>query len=157
MTLYHASPVVVDSPDTLHSRLNLDFGQGFYLTRLREQAIKYGLRFAMRETAYLNTYELDPLPGTCRVRRFAAYDGEWLDYVAKCRKGWHDAEADMVEGGVANDKVFNTIDLYFSGLINRDEALGRLRYEHPNHQICILRQDTIDRYLHFTGATKITL
>ena len=48
MRIYHASNVVVDNPDTVHSRDYLDFGRGFYLTTIREQAEKYGLRFLRR-------------------------------------------------------------------------------------------------------------
>lgn len=41
MKVYHASMVRVEHPDVLHSRKFLDFGQGFYVTTLREQAVKY--------------------------------------------------------------------------------------------------------------------
>ena len=34
-------------------------------------------------------------------------------------------EYDLVEGGIANDRIFNTIELYDSGLITREEALNR--------------------------------
>ena len=32
-------------------------------------------------------------------------------------------------GGVANDKVFNAAERYFNGLIDKTEAISRLRYE----------------------------
>ena len=32
-------------------------------------------------------------------------------------------------GGVANDKVFNNRELFFDGLIDKTEAINRLRYE----------------------------
>lgn len=35
MTLYHASPYIIESPDVSHSRDFLDFGKGFYLTAIR--------------------------------------------------------------------------------------------------------------------------
>jgi len=38
MILYHGSNVEVSRPDILHSRKNVDFGQGFYMTSLIEQA-----------------------------------------------------------------------------------------------------------------------
>lgn len=38
MRLYHASDIVIESPDVYHSREHLDFGKGFYLTSLRSQA-----------------------------------------------------------------------------------------------------------------------
>lgn len=44
----------------LHSRKFLDFGQGFYVTTLRDQAVKYAQRFLRRgKSAWLNEYELD--------------------------------------------------------------------------------------------------
>lgn len=59
MEVYHASTVVVESPDTTHSRAFLDFGPGFYVTTLQEQAVKYGARFTNRgKEAILNIYEL---------------------------------------------------------------------------------------------------
>ena len=58
MEVYHASPVKVEKPDTLHSREFLDFGKGFYVTTLREQAIKYAERFVRKgQEAWLNVYE----------------------------------------------------------------------------------------------------
>lgn len=39
MKLYHSSTVAVSSPDTLHSRDYLDFGKGFYLTSIYDQAV----------------------------------------------------------------------------------------------------------------------
>lgn len=39
MILYHSSDVVVERPDVVHSREFLDFGKGFYLTSIHNQAI----------------------------------------------------------------------------------------------------------------------
>lgn len=47
---------------------------------------------------------------------------------------------DLVLGGVANDKVFNTVELFFDGLIDKAEAINRLRYEKPNLQICFIQK-----------------
>ena len=49
MKLYHASNCSIEYADTLHSRDNLDFGKGFYLTSLHEQAVKYAQRFIRRQ------------------------------------------------------------------------------------------------------------
>ena len=58
MILFHASNLSIKHPDTLHSRDYLDFGKGFYLTSLHEQAVKYGQRFIRhKQSAWLNTYE----------------------------------------------------------------------------------------------------
>ena len=62
---------------------------------------------------------------------------------------------DLVEGGIANDRIFNTIELYDAGLITREEALVRLRYEKPNNQICLIRQELVDKYLVFKEAVLL--
>lgn len=158
MRLYHASTVVVEHPDVLHSRPNLDFGQGFYLTALREQAVQYAERFTLRgKTAYVNEYELEELSESeFFLKTYSTYDEDWLDYVSACRRGEKPPmEYDAVEGGIANDKVFNTVDLYFAGIITKEEALGRLRFKKPNHQLCILNGGIIDRHLHFIKAERI--
>lgn len=49
MLIYHASDVIVDKPDTIHSRTNLDFGKGFYATVIKEQAERYAQRFILRD------------------------------------------------------------------------------------------------------------
>ena len=38
MKLYHASPYIIELADVYHSRDHLDFGKGFYLTSLYDQA-----------------------------------------------------------------------------------------------------------------------
>jgi len=45
MKVYHASTLIIEKPDVLHSREKLDFGKGFYLTAIREQALRYAERF----------------------------------------------------------------------------------------------------------------
>lgn len=63
MKLYHSSSVVVSQPDTTHSRDYLDFGKGFYLTSIYDQAVRYAERFKRRgRDAWLNTYELNYQP-----------------------------------------------------------------------------------------------
>lgn len=86
--LYHTSNTEVRTPDLSHSREHLDFGRGFYLTPLHEQAINYGQRFLRKgEEAFLNIYELDEvLPEVSHII-FDAYDSKWLDFVTACRKG----------------------------------------------------------------------
>jgi len=157
MRLYHASTIRVEHPDVQHSRPNLDFGCGFYLTAIRSQAESYAERFKRRgKTAVLNEYEWDEDLSGFNVKHFETYDEEWLDYVTACRKGLTPPQHyDAIEGGVANDKVFNTVDLYFAGIITKEEALGRLRYAKPNHQLCILSDALIERHLHFIKAETI--
>lgn len=116
MIVYHTSPLRVEHPDTLHSRQALDFGAGFYVTSLRQQAISYGKRFSARGvSAVLNIYELaDDWRERFHVKTFTAYDGEWLDFIAANRTLQSVESYDAVEGGVANDRIFQTVDLYLA-------------------------------------------
>ena len=38
MIVYHGSNMVVEHPDVNHSYRDLDFGRGFYVTTVKEQA-----------------------------------------------------------------------------------------------------------------------
>ena len=55
---------------------------------------------------------------------------------------------------MANDKVFNTVELYFEGLIDKVEAINRLRYEEPNLQLCFRTEKALE-YLHFERSAKV--
>ena len=50
--------------------------------------------------------------------------------------------------------VFNTVELYFDGLIDKKEALNRLRYEKPNLQVCF-RSDEVLSSLLFEGSESV--
>ena len=61
MLVYHSSDQCFVSPDVLHSRDALDFGKGFYVTRLKDQADKYANRFLkIGNDAYLHIFEYTP-------------------------------------------------------------------------------------------------
>lgn len=150
MEVYHASSVIVEHPDTKHSRNYLDFGSGFYVTTMLEQAQKYGVRFTRRgRKAIINTYELSDDFTKWKVIKFEHYDEEWLDFVTESRAGRTVGEYDIVIGGIANDKVFRTVDLYFAGDISKEECLQRLIFEKPNNQIYIRNQRVLDECLTF--------
>ena len=160
MEVFHGSTLIVDSPLVGVGRKDLDFGLGFYITDIRQQAIDWAQRpINNGKSQYLNCYELDKdnlVKESYRYMKFDSYNDEWLDFVIGNRHGeglWK--EYDLVEGGIANDRIFNTIELYDSGLITREEALNRLRYEKPNNQICIIRQELVDRYLLFKEAVLL--
>ena len=156
MIVYHASNVMVQNPDTAHSRDFLDFGRGFYLTSIKEQAVKYGNRFHRRGTeAWLNVYELDEDWDRWKVLRFDTYDAQWLEYVAKCRAGEDVDYYDLIIGGIAHDRVILTLDRFFAGKISTEETLGLLKYEKPNIQYCIRSERMLHECLEFIESIKI--
>lgn len=99
---------------------------------------------------------MDEIPATYNRLKFEAYDRNWLEFIVANRKGlnkWKDY--DIIEGGIANDRVFDTIEIYLAGLITIDEAIGRLRYQKVNSQICIINQEIINNYLHFIQCDSL--
>ena len=157
MKLYHSSNVIVESPDTLHSRNYLDFGRGFYLTSLYEQAVRYAQRFKRRgQQAWLNTYEFSIGDDShWKIMKFDSYDEHWLDFVAQCRDGKDVGDYDMVIGGIANDRVILTLDRYFANEISQEEALGLLRFEKPNIQYCIRTERMLRECLTYINSEQI--
>lgn len=155
--LFHGSDVVVRHPLAKIGRNKVDFGQGFYLTLLREQAESWARTIASRTRNHkpiLNVYQFDERAAKAmvgnRYKVFAAYDMEWLDYVVDCRKGGKaQSRYDIVEGGVANDNVIDTVEDYENGIITAEQALGQLVYKKVNHQTCIRSQAIIDTCLTF--------
>ena len=160
--VYHASVEHIQTPDTRHGRAQLDFGPGFYLTDIYEQAVNWSIRRSnkFKKEPVVNKYLLQQeellAEAGQRARIFPQYDDEWLDFIVGNRLGqdlWK--EYDYIEGGVANDRVVDTIDLYMTGFIPRYEAIERLKYLRPNNQIFISSQILIDKYLFFKDSIII--
>ncbi len=82
--------------------------------------------------------------------QFEAYDERWLDFIVANRQGESIAnDYDLIEGGVANDRVIDSIEAYMAGLMPKELCLQNLSMHQPNNQICILNQEIIDKYLTF--------
>ncbi len=156
ITLFHTSLQKVSEPDTKHSRSALDFGRGFYMTSIEDQARRYASRFIDRnKTVWLNEYELSEDWDKWKVKVFETYDEEWLDFVAACRLDKDISDYDMVVGGVADDKVFDTVDSYFAGYMSKDVALERLKFVHPNIQYCIRNMEMIKECLTYKNSIQL--
>lgn len=87
---------------------------------------------------------------------FDSYNKDWLEFVTQSRLGNQPWDGyDYIEGGVADDRVVNTIRLYMTGFISAEDALNRLRYFKPTNQMCLLNQEITDRYLSFVESETI--
>ena len=122
MILYHGSYLAIENPDLLHSRPNLDFGKGFYLTSIREQAVKWCGKFVKRgKQGVISNYIFDEeLFQRLKVLRFDSYSEEWLEFILACRSGKDSSDYDAVCGGIEDDRLFHTVEPY--------SALTCLRY-----------------------------
>lgn len=143
-------------PDTNHSREFLDFGKGFYLTTLYDQAVKYAQRFKRRKKpAWLSTYEFEYDSEEWKILQFDSYNREWLQFVTNCRRGEDNSDYDLIIGGIANDEVIQTIERYFAGEISENDALGLLKYQKPNNQYCIRSQRMLDECLKHENSVEL--
>ena len=158
MIVYHGSSEVVRQPDILHSYRALDFGKGFYVTSVRGQAERWARRKAslVGGRAIVNQYQMDDDMTGLRVKRSPDDLAEWIDFVCNCRDGKPDyQDYDLIIGKVANDKVFRVVDMYHSGIWDKERALKEIR-AYPNYdQLAFITQRAIDKLLRFEGYLEV--
>ena len=161
MKLYHGSDCEVRVPDLAFSRGAVDFGRGFYLTSYVDQAARWARRKSMRShgAPILNTYDCNmQLLEEFAVKTFEVYDLEWLDFVCTCRKALEPSHNyDIIVGPVANDRVFEAVDMYFQELWDAQTTLDALAFFERNDQFCFASQHAIDKLLRFEGSQEVDL
>ena len=74
------------------------------------------------------------LPGKRGVR---------LDFIAECRNG-KTHTYDIVEGPMANDTVWNYVNDYLTGRINRKQFWALAEFKYPTHQISFHTLSALD-------------
>ncbi|MBO7639830.1 MAG: DUF3990 domain-containing protein [Treponema sp.] len=159
MTVYHGSTEIVKDPDVQHSYRPLDFGKGFYVTTNREQAENWakrkGIILGVKKT-FINIYEMNESFEDINCKDFGEDLSEWIDFVCHCRDGGTDYEKyDLIFGKVANDKVFRVVDMYHSGLWDKERAIKEIK-AYPNYdQISFVTQKAINQVLKFTSYEEV--
>lgn len=133
MNIYHGSDVIVDKPKILKSNRLLDFGIGFYTTSNKKQAMRWADKVSLRNNSkykYLSIYQFDlkEAKKKLRVIKFVNPDERWLDFITANRRGKDIVDHyDIVIGPVADDNVYTTVKLFETGILNKDEAIKRLK------------------------------
>lgn len=160
MKVYHGSTAIIEHPIAAAGRERLDFGRGFYVTDIKSQAEIWAERMQRirEEAGVVNVYEfdIDKVKRDFRYYRFEQYDNEWLQFIVANRVGRDDIEHyDVIEGGVANDRVIDTVEAYMANLMPLENALQELSKHRPNNQLCINSQKVIDECLVFVESYKI--
>lgn len=160
MKIYHGGTAIVKYPVVAAGRPQLDFGLGFYVTDIKSQAESWAQRMQQIRVipGVVNVYDLDidEVKESFRYYRFDHYDNEWLQFIVANRIGRKDIKKyDVVEGGVANDRVVDTVEAYIANLMPLDMALHELAKHQPNNQICIANQKVIDECMVYVESYKI--
>ncbi len=151
MIVYHGSTEIVEKPDVMHSYRALDFGAGFYVTTVREQALRWARRKADiwgKDRAVLNCYQMSDNVGELEIKIFKEDLLEWIDFVCGCRDGEKAYQKyDLIFGKVANDKVFRVVDMYHTGIWDKERALREIKVYPSYDQIAFIHQRAIDQLL----------
>ncbi len=90
------------------------------------------------------------------VRRFDESLSDWIEFVCECRDDSQIYTAyDVIIGKVADDKVFRVVDMYHSGIWDKERALREIRVYPAYDQIAFITQRAIDRLLQFQNSVEV--
>lgn len=159
MILYHGSDVEVKKPIIIKSEKGRDFGCAFYLTPIKEQAermAKRKQRMNKKPFAFVSVFELDE-SGVDKLncKSFKNPDFEWLDMIIKCRTNpSFEHGYDIVEGKIADDSVGETILFVIDGIIKKEDAIDRLKFQKINSQIAFCSEKSL-KYLKFVNSYEV--
>lgn len=157
MIIYHGGTTVIKHLIVAAGRERLDFGKGFYVTDIKKQAEMWADRMQRirEEKGVVNVYEfdIDRVKSQFRFLCFEHYDNEWLQYIVDNRMGVPKvAKYDVIEGGVANDRVIDVVEAYIANLMPLEIALRELSRHRPNNKFCIASQKVIDDCMSFVES-----
>lgn len=137
ITLYHGSNVPIRQIDLSMSKPDKDFGKGFYLTDIKEQAFDMAKRrarilgvgepvvtaFAFDETLLTRTI--------FKVKRFDEPSEEWAEFILNNRhasRNHFHHDFDIVIGPIADDGVAFQLGRYERGLISLATLAEELKF-----------------------------
>ena len=157
MIVFHGSTLEIQKPDVLYSKRNLDFGRGFYVTSVKEQAERWAARKAMRfgGVATVNAYDVGDM-SAYRSKEFKDADSDWLHFVVDCRNGLElYKQYDVVAGKVADDDVFKCVNMFMDGHWDEGRTLKEIRYYKNNDQIAFITQEILDDVVIFRYSYEV--
>jgi hypothetical protein len=162
MRVYHGSSVVVMNPDVRFSRKRLDFGMGFYVTDIEEQAVTFARRkgISNRSSGFVSVYDYNEKAANLfRKRVFRGVSESWFDVVVMCRTGnlLISRDYDIIIGEIADDDVIATINAYIMNpmLVDKNAAMLALKYKKRNNQICLNSNKVINSVLKYVGFYEV--
>jgi len=144
MKVYHGSYMPIQEIDLSKCEIGKDFGQGFYVTKIKEQAQFWAERKGLDNgtQGYVTAFEFNENAFQyfkLKTLRFTGYDDNWLDFVTMNRNTALPQPAhnyDIVEGPVADDRIATRIKKYLKGGISKQQFLEELKFVKETHQIC---------------------
>ena len=152
MILYHGTYTDFQEIDLDKCMPYKDFGRGFYLTDIEQQAKDMAIRkskFISNGKPHVLQYEFDEkflIDGTLKVKYFEAPTEEWAQFVIDNRYNPDNRQVhdyDVVIGPIADDGVALQIGLFRDGFIDLASLAKALEYRKLNKQIYFGTQKAI--------------
>ena len=141
MILYHGTYTQFDSIDLDKCRPFKDFGKGFYLTDLEDQAMKMAVKKSkiFNGSPVLLKFGFDEVLLTSSdliVKQFNKPNREWAEFIYnnRSRTRHFNHDFDIVIGPIANDGVAYLLDRYEEGTISLDQLAKGLEFKELNNQ-----------------------
>ena len=162
MIVYHGTTPEVTQPKIITSEIGRDFGSAFYTTDIREQAERWAIRRAKilsrREKRtvlpVVNEYEWTP-DAHAVIKEFDGASMEWLETVVRCRSDLsYRHRYDIVIGKIADDNVGETVSYVVQGIMRKEDAIERLKFEKINNQIAFCTDRALSQ-LRFIGSYTV--
>ena len=155
--IYHGSNIEVREPKWNLSVRTLDFGKGFYTTENYGQAKEWAIKKAGRfgNIPIVSKFEIDLTE--LKVKKFEKVNRDWLDFICICRSDIsvsYDRDFDVIIGAVADDYLYDVINLYENGSYDFDYAIKRLKVNILFSQVCICSEKGTSK-LKFLGSEVI--
>lgn len=152
MKLYHGSNTKIEKIDLSKCKPYKDFGQGFYLTEIREQAEKMASRTAhiYKGEPVVTRFEFDESAlATLSVKIFDEPNEEWALFVLANRSKENQQPThsfDIVIGPVADDDIAQLFRNFNDGYINLAMLVEGLKYKKISSQY-FFHTETAIKYL----------
>lgn len=130
MELYHGSYMAIPFPEIIKGKFTKDFGEGFYCTELKKQAVKWAKRY---DTPIVNIYDYQSNEAL-NILQFESMTDEWLDFIVACRSG-KPHNYDVVIGAMADDQIYNYVADFMNGVLTREQFWVLAKFKYPTYQI----------------------
>lgn len=152
MKLYHGSNMVIDQIDLSKCKPYKDFGQGFYLTEIKEQAEQMARRTSAiyGGEAVVTEFEFDETAlKILSVKTFEEPSEEWALFVMANRRRNNlqpTHSFDIVIGPVADDTIATLFRNFDDGIIDLQMLVNGLKYKKVSSQYFFIRQKPLNTY-----------
>lgn len=129
-----------------------------FLTPLKEQAERMAnrrKRMNRSTSAFVSVYKWNEEKNNLKYKFFKNPDLEWLDMIIKCRTNPYFKHGyDIVEGKIADDSVGETILFVIEGIIKKEDALERLKFQKINSQIAFCSEESL-KFITFIESYEV--